>query len=324
MVSSRAVCAALFALGLGLAAAEPSARASEVDAAARMAARELAVSGAEAFDQQDFRTALIRFQRAESLYKAPSIGVMVARCLARVGRIVEAVNKYEETLSVPLTHTAPEAYRRAVADATAEVEGVRARVARLELRLPVNAPEAVQVWLDGVAVPPALLGMPQPVNPGSHHVAARSPGRKPYSREVTLAEGAHQPLELELPFDDGQPDKSKQLAASTAEGESRLPSVLTWSFLAGGGVALVVGGVTGIAALNHKANLDKVCSPGCPASMESELDSFRATRTLSYLGFGVGLAAAGVGTYFLLHEGSSGGQVLAVVLPTGAAVTGKF
>ncbi len=42
----------------------PSARADEPEAGTRMAARELAVAGAEAFDKQDFVTALDRFQRA--------------------------------------------------------------------------------------------------------------------------------------------------------------------------------------------------------------------------------------------------------------------
>ena len=153
-----------------------------------MAARELAVAGAEAFDKQDFVTALDRFQRAESLYKVPSISVMVARCLARVGRVVEAVDKYEETLRVPLDASAPEAFQRAVADATTEVEGVRARVARLELRVPADAPAGAEVMLDDRPVPPALLGVPDAGEPGRRTgLSARAPGRAPYRYDVTLA-----------------------------------------------------------------------------------------------------------------------------------------
>lgn len=293
-----------------------------------MAARELAVAGAEAFDKQDFATALDRFQRAESLYKVPSIAVMVARCLARVGRVVEAVDKYEETLRMSLDPSAPEAFQRAVADATAEVEGVRARVARLELRVPADAPVELEVMIDDRRLPKALLGVPTPVNPGVHRISAHAPGREPYSSDVNLAEGARQAITITLPLE------KRSEAQPRPEDEERQPfkkaqrshgvSTLSIALLAGGGVALAAGSVSGISALSHKSALDEKCSPGCPANMSSDLDAFRLTRTLSYVGFGVGIVAVGAGTYFLLHESPSGGQVGALILPGGAGVAGTF
>jgi hypothetical protein len=286
-----------------------------------MAARELAMSGAEAFDKQDFATALDRFQRAESLYKVPSISVMLARCFARVGRVVEAVDKYEETLRVPLDAAAPEAFQRAVADATAEVEAARARVARLELRLPADAPAGVVVTLDDRPVPAALLGVPTPVNPGAHHLAARAPGRAPYAFDVVLPEGGRQNVEISL-----EPS-SQQAAPVTSPGpraSGQRTSALTIVLLTGGSLGIVAGAVTGIAALNHKSHLDAACTPGCPANMAGDLSAFRRDRTLSYVGFGVGLAAAGAGAYFLFHEGASGNEVGGLVLPGSAAVTGSF
>jgi hypothetical protein len=289
-----------------------------------MAARELAVAGAEAFDKADYATALDRFQRAESLYKVPSIAVMVARCLARVGRVVEAVDKYEETLRMPLDASAPEAFQRAVADASAEVEGARARVARLELRLPADAPADLQVTLDGWQVPKALLGVPTPVNPGVHRIAAHAAGREPYRYDVNLAEGARQPVEIILP-----PEKRNAPAPVVAATQGPPPPktntpTLAIALLAGGGVAVAAGTVSGIAALSYKSTLDARCSPGCPASMASELDSFRLSRTLSYVSFGVGAAAAGAGVYFLLRGDPSGNQVGALLMPSGAGVAGTF
>jgi hypothetical protein len=287
-----------------------------------MAARELAVAGAEAFDRQDFVTALDRFLRAESLYKAPSIAVMVARCLARVGRVVEAVDKYEATLRTPLDPSAPEAFQRAVADASAEVEGVRARVARIELRVPADAPPELEVMLDALPLPKALLGVPTPVDPGAHRIVARAPGREPYRYDLKLAEGARQAVEIRLPL-----LKRGELQARP-EDEQRQGfgkvSALTIGLFAGGGVALAIGVGSGVAALNHQSRLDEQCSPGCPADMSSELDAFRLTRSLSYVGFGVGVAAMGAGTYFLLHEGPSGAKVGALVMPGGAGLAGTF
>lgn len=311
--------AAFSALTLGLCLGTPAARAEEPDAGTRMAARELAMSGAEAFDKQDFATALDHFQRAESLYKVPSISVMVARCLARAGRVVEAVDKYEETLRVPLDASAPDAFQRAVADATTEVEGVRARVARLELRLPADAPPGSEVMLDDRPVPPALLGVPKPVNPGTHRLSARAPGRAPYASEVTLPEGGRQTVEISLERA-ATPSPPATRANATGHRVSPLAIVL----LSGGGLAIAAGTVTGIAALGHKSSLDAACKPGCPTNMSADLSAFRRDRALSYLSFGLGLAATGTGAYLLFHEGSSGTQVGALMLPGGAAVTGSF
>jgi hypothetical protein len=294
--------------------------AQEADAGTRMAARDLAVTGAEAFDKQDYATALDRFQRAESLYRVPSITVMTARCLAKVGRVVEAVDKYEETMRMPLDAGAPEAFRRAVADAHAEVELERARLARLELHLPADAPAAAQLRLDGKLVPVALIGVPRPVDPGSHRVEVRAPGRQPYVNSVVLAEGGSQRLEVVL----GAEQSTEPAPVASAATRSPGPPTLSIVLLAGGAVAIAGGAVTGGLALSHKSKLDEQCSPGCPPSMASELDSFRLNRTLSYLGFGVGVAAAGAGTYLLLHRGRSGERVGALVLPGGAALAGTF
>jgi hypothetical protein len=58
--------------------------------------------------------------------------------------------------------------------------------------------------------------------------------------------------------------------------------------------------------------------------MSDELSAFRRDRALSYVGFGLGLAAAGAGTYLLLHQSASGTEVGALVLPGGAALKGTF
>ena len=313
-----------YGLGLCVALSTQVARAQEPEAGTRMAARELAVAGAEAFDQQDFETALDRFQRAEALYKVPSIAVMVARCLARVGRIVEAVDKYEETQRMPLDASAPEAFQRAVADAAVEVEAVRARVARIELRVPQGAPPDLEVTLDDRPVPKVLLGVPTPVNPGAHRVVAHAAGHEPYTYDMDLAEGALEAVEIRLALPAPPQPAPKERPAPRAAVEARPLPLLPIALFAGSGVAIAAGTVTGVMALNHKSELDEHCNPGCPANMASDLDRYRLTRTLSYVGFGLGVVAAGAGTYFLLHEGPSGARFGAVLLPGSAHLTGKF
>lgn len=319
MASERRLRSTLAALSLVVGLSTQLARA-QPDAGTRVAARELAVAGAEAFEKQDYGTALDRFQRAESLYKVPSIAVMTARCLARLGRLVEAIDKYEETLRMPLDPGAPEAFQRAVRDAATEVEQTRARVARLELRPPVEPVEGLEIALDGKPVPKALWSVAKPVDPGVHRVTARAPYREPYAYEVTLVEGARRNIEISMEARAVDP----AAGSASGAGAGRTMSRVGIGLLAGGGVALAAGAVTGIIALNRKSELDDACKPACPPSMSEDIDGFRRNRTLSYVGFGVGLAAAGLGTYFLLHGSSTGERVEARVFPSGAAVTGRF
>ncbi len=320
MGSNRRLGPAFVAVALAGLLSTTLAMAQEPDAGTRVAARELAVAGAEAFEKQDYQTALDRFRRAESLYKVPSITVMAARCLAQLGRVVEAVDKYEETLRMPLDASAPDAFQRAVAEAATEVEQVRARVARLELRPPREEPAGLEIMLDGSPVPRALWSVPKPVDPGTHRVTAHATGHDPYSYDVALTEGSSRGVEITL-LKTFVPEPVR--AAPVSDVGSRVSRVGV-GLLAGGGVALAVGAVTGVVALNHKSKLDDACKPGCPADLRDELASFRRNRALSYVGFGLGLAAAGAGSYFLLHEAGSGRRVEARLFPSGAAVTGSF
>lgn len=307
-------------IALALATSVRIARAEEAAPSIRLAARELATEGADAFDRQDYATALDRFQRADALYKAPSIEVMVARCLSRRGRIVEAVDKYEETLRMPLDAAAPDAFRRAVSEAAAEVEPTRARLAHLELLLPSSAPKTVTVLLDGKPMPTALIGVSTPVDPGVHRVAARADGFQPYARELVLAEGSKQPVEIAL-----VPGETADAAETRASApESHAPSTPTLALLSAAGAGVVFGSITGVLALGHRSKLERECKPGCPASMSSELDAYRTTRSLSYVGFGIGLAAAGAGAYFWFRDSRGGTRVGALLGPTGGALVGSF
>ena len=115
--AQKALCLALL---LAFSSAAPSVRAQDSDPETRTAAREMATQGAEAFEKQDYETALDRFQRASALFRAPSISVMEARTLVKLGRLLAALDKYESTRHIVLPPDAPEALHRAVEDAAHE------------------------------------------------------------------------------------------------------------------------------------------------------------------------------------------------------------
>ncbi|HEY0465110.1 MAG TPA: hypothetical protein VGC79_12910, partial [Polyangiaceae bacterium] len=91
-----------------------------------------------------------------------------------------------------------------------------------------------------------------------------------------------------------------------------------------GALGLGIGTYTGLVALHHKSELDSVCQPNCPPSSADDIDAFRSNRTISYVSFGVGIAAAATGVA-LLTLGKPGEEHLAIrALPTGLQISGRL
>ncbi|HEY5959861.1 MAG TPA: hypothetical protein VIV60_25075, partial [Polyangiaceae bacterium] len=174
--------------------------AQPVEVATRTAARELATSGAEALERGDYATALDHLSRANSLHPAPSISVLVARSLAHLGRLVEALDQFEETMRAPLSEDAPEAYRVAAHEASVEAEQLRVRIPRvtIQIRSGGQVPGSIAVLFDQKELPRALLDVEFPIDPGEHTVIVRSPNFERVTRQVQLAEQERVVLEITL------------------------------------------------------------------------------------------------------------------------------
>lgn len=303
------------------------------DAETRTAAREMATQGAEAFEKRDYETALDRFQRASALFRAPSISVMEARTLAKLGRFVAALDKYEETRHLPLPPEAPEALQRAVNDATHEGEELRARTPLLRISILGKRPRTgeFKVTIDSKPVPPALLDVERPLDPGRHEIEAAGDGLIPIQRRIDLSEGEHRLVEIQ--FAGAGPDERLLLAARAPAAPPKAPEekpasnqLATWGWAATGLGVVGIGTsvVTGLVALGKKSALDSACHPGCPPSSSDTLDSFRTNRTVSYASLVIGAAGLGVGGYILLSGSRESSHVSARLSPGGATLSGAF
>jgi hypothetical protein len=296
------------------------------DAETRTAARDLATQGAQAFDAGDYARASDFFRRAHELVPAPSIALLQARSLAKLGQLLEAIDIYEQTARFKLPDDAPEAYLQAVETARSEMEDVRHRLPRLKLILVgVSSTEPVQVSMDDKPTPGALLGVERPINPGQHRIEARVAGQLRATRELNIDEG--QSYQIELDVRPAQP-APKPVIAEPASAPAAKPH--SWRKTGGyvalgvGALGLGIGTYTGIVALHHKSDLDSVCKPSCPPSSADDIDSFRSNRTVSYVSFGVGIAAAATGVA-LLTIGKPTEEHLAIrALPTGLQIGGQL
>lgn len=301
---------------------------AEDSAETRTAARDLATQGGQAFDAGKYAEAGDFFRRAHQLVAAPSIALMEARSLAKLGQLLEAVDIYEQTTRLKLADDAPEAYVAAVQTARTEVEEVRARLPRLKLTvLGTTHGDGAQVTIDDKPTPEVLLGVERPVDPGVHHFAVHVAGQTRAERDLTVAEG--QSYQVELDARATEPT-AKPAVGPVAPPQSQVSSssssrkTLGYVGLGIGAVGLGIGTYTGLVALHHKSNLDSVCHPGCPESSASDIDSWRSNRTVSWLSYGVGIAAAGAGVLLLTLGKPNDEHVAVRAVPNGILIGGEL
>ncbi len=315
------------ALLFGCTLLTPAAHAADeyVDSDARVAARALAAQGSEAFEQRDFQRALGLFERASAIIAAPTITLMEARTLVELGRLVEALEKYGSTQRMLAVDPTNEAFKQAAEAAQRETEPLLQRIPTLRVHVQgASANDKLEIQIDDKKVLPSLAAVDQPSDPGLHHVLVRTADGRGATRDVSLAERAHEDVEITLapvaiaPATPAPPPPPERRPAS----ESNTANTLGWALVISGGTFTGVGLLTGVLALNDKATLDEACKPGCPLGKDGTLQSYRRERSLSYLGFALGAAALAGGTYLVLTHPSR--HVGLAIGPGSIAMAGSF
>lgn len=316
------------------AAANATTTESYEESDARMAARVLAAQGSAAFEERDFERALELFGRASAIIPAPTITLMEARSLVELGRLVEAADKYVTTQRMLSLDPANAVFRDAADTAERELELLLPRIPTLRVRLlRITPTEQPEIQINGRKIPPALASVERPADPGSYRVEVRL-ATGLVTREVTLTEGQHLDVDI-TPLEPAPPKPLPVVTARQKAPEKPAPAprsfdTLGWSVTGAGAAFIGAGAVAGIIALNTKSELEDVCNPLCPREYSDDLDKWRLTRTLSYVGFGLGIAGVASGTYLLLRPAPSVGtaprksSVALAVGPASLSLRGHF
>jgi hypothetical protein len=270
------------------------------DSDARTAARALAAQGSAAFEEKDFERALTLFERAGAIIPAPTITLMEARTLVELGRLVEALERYAATARMLSLDPTNEAFKEAADAAERETGPLLERIPTLRVRVEGALPgETLDIHVDGKKVPPALAAIDRPSDPGAHHIEVQTSLGRTATRELALAERAHEDVELRLTPLPPPPTAEAAPAPKPAQ-HANTANTVGWALVIGGAAFTAVGAVTGILALEHKHDLDAVCTPGCPPASADTLDAYRRNRAISYTGFALGGLAVAGGTYLVL------------------------
>lgn len=238
--------------------ATPAAAQSAADKAT---ARTLAREGIKLFKAKKYQEALDKLQRAQALYDAPIHLIYIARCQVELGLLIDGAETYRLLLRTRLQADAPGAFKRAVADAEPELKKLEPRIPKLRIDVEPSNVEGLELQIDGVGVPAAVVGIDRPANPGTRVVTASAPGYKAARAEIELKEGGQQQVKLVLekdpdavvtpaPGPEREPTPSSQANDAAAGGTSPEPAPekepkSTWGPYVGirGGLALPLGSI---------------------------------------------------------------------------------
>jgi hypothetical protein len=240
----------------------------------RAGARAAAEAGLAAYNIGRYSDALDLLRRAESLVHAPTHLLYMARASDRIGRLVQAHELYLKISSEPLAKDASRAFINAQQAARQEVVAIEGRLPYLTINTDGALPSGSKIKLDQREIPSVLLGVPFPVDPGSHVVVAISAsGQSGEPANVTLAEAKRESITIKLP---------SQTSASPTPVVSTPPQV---------------------------ASQTQLASPPTTAPSPAERDANtqpgkRLSPIVAYSAIGVGVVGAAIGTVFLIQRGS--------------------
>jgi len=172
-------------------APKASASSSMSDSERKASARAAYQEGVELQAQKSWPEALARFQFAQGLVDAPTHLLHIAECLVVQGKLVEAQESYETLTHRELPPGAPEPFRDAVEAGKRELADLQPRIPtlRIEVRPAPATLRNLSLLLDGRPLPPEVIGIARPLNPGTYRITATAWGLPPARPvQVTLAE----------------------------------------------------------------------------------------------------------------------------------------
>jgi hypothetical protein len=266
----------------------------------RERARVLALEGIERFEQERWAEAHERLKQAFELFPAPTVALLDAKALEKMGRLLEAHATFQRAAALVVDDESPKPFRRAVSDAARE----RDRVAKLIPSLSVavrGATPSHTLEVNGVPLASSAWGKVRQLDPGSYTVVAKRGTVIEQSEQLNLEPGARVSLVLAL-SPEAPPVGQPAPASPTYEPRS---SALTWTALGVGAAGLATGVIAGIVMQNAKNGLDDACTPTCPDDSRETLHRFRTARTVSAVGYSAGVVSLGIGLWLLFDDSSS-------------------
>jgi len=216
------------------------------------------------------------------------------------------------------------------------------RISRLVIELPGGDPnQTIEVWLDRNLLGGEALGMPMPVEPGTHEITVMATGRVPWSVKLELSPATTTKISVPVlaPLDPTRSAAAREAeptpaiasgldssVADRSDDPGRAQRTIGWA-LGGAGVSgLALGTYFAIRASSTRNDMQ--CDNNrCPISELDQLQHARSEARIANwaLGFGATSLAAGVIVYVLApsKKAATALQLTPVFGPKTAGLTAR-
>ncbi len=282
----------------------------EVERAKVVASEALAL-----YDKGDFQAALTKLQDAQRIADAPTIGLFAARCLDKLGRLVDARAAYVKVAEFEIPPNAAPQWAKAKDDAALELVALDERIPSVQIVLVGLGERTATAKIDGNAI--AAIDGTHPVDAGAHIVEVVV-GLDTFPTTIEVAEREKKTVRVNV---------GGATPVEAPSGDVPLLDILGWTGVGVGGALLVVWGATGGAAIAQASDLgcDGDACPGDTSGLSS-------LRTASAATFWIGLPIGLAGGALLLVPRLLGGEAPApeaagwspLVGPGFVGVQGRF
>ncbi|HEU4729315.1 MAG TPA: hypothetical protein VFT22_15545 [Kofleriaceae bacterium] len=155
-------------------------------------ARKLYDEGVEAASKGQWSLAYDKFKSSYELQARSATLFNLASAQAQTGRLVEASESYRRFL-----RETDSRYADSRADATSQLDSIEKQIARLTLQI-TNLEQGDVVTVDDIEFPQSVLREPIPMNPGAHVVVVRRGSSMLVTRQITLATGAAESMQIDV------------------------------------------------------------------------------------------------------------------------------
>jgi hypothetical protein len=331
---------ARFFLGVNAALALASSNAlADPTAADKETSRALYGQGMAALEAHDYHSAERACGGAHALVRAPTSAACWARALEGLGRLVEARDAFLEAARFPPAPDEPGVFTNAREASRLEGEALAKRIP--SLTLVVSGPlagTALQVTIDGRAVPSETARLARKTDPGTHAISVAASGFTPATVDVQLGEGEDRRVDVVLrpasagPLGPAVPSTTAVLPAAPNPDQTSGPggwsrgSAHTLALVSGGLgiVGLGVGTAFGLEASSKKSQYEQHqingrCIDEQCVTISKDAASAGNVSTVAFVAGGV-LAAAGVALWLTAPGKVSEGAAVAIVPMAGAGV----
>jgi hypothetical protein len=330
-------------------AASPPESTSEDQTADR--AREAFVLGTALAREGQWLDALAAFERSAELRSHPVTTYNLAYCERALGRYTRARQLFKRALGEHAERKGGNLTDELLAQARSYLAEIERRLARATVTV---SPLGTALTVDGRGLEPSessagravyVAGASDSSGPGTTPSGAfellLDPGRhifvlaRPGAPDTVVTEvfkpGETRRLELSA----GGPRKAKH---SSPASHSPPGPDYTWPILAYGvgAAGLTIGGIFGLATFDKESDLSEQCpEKNCPDEVSGDdIDAGERYALISNIGFGVGIAGVGLGTFLMLTmsdaelqkppKAAGGSSVRVWVLPTSAGLRAAF